>query len=152
MPADISRIEADLLLVEDDPDDCFMITRALRRIDPQLRIVTLRDGVELTEYLQARHAVPPPRLVILDLNMPRMDGREVLAWAQHHEHEAIRGIAFVVLSTSVEAQDRLRSQSLNAAGFISKPDQFGELVEALREVLAVHLRPSLPETAPCPAP
>lgn len=141
MLTEISDLQAELVLVEDDPDDRFMIARALHRLRPQLRLAMVRDGVELIDHLSQRRPGCLPRLVLLDLNMPRMDGGEVLAWVK--ADAAFRDLAIVVLSTSVEAQDRERTRALNAAGFISKPDGIGQLIELLEGLLDQYLGPSV---------
>ncbi len=124
---------AELLVGEDDPDDRFLIVHALKRIRPQLSVATVCDGIELIEHLLQRPSGALPRLVLLDLNMPRMDGREVLT--RLHSDPALRDIPVVVLTTSVEPEDRARAQSLNATSFISKPDEFSRMVEVLRVLL-----------------
>lgn len=123
---------ADLVLAEDDPEDAFMILRALRRCRADLGIQTVRDGVALIEHLNERLAMGRalPQLVLLDLNMPRMDGREVLAAMKADAR--LSAVPVVVLTTSIEHEDRDRAQRLGAAGYLTKPDGFGLLVELLR--------------------
>lgn len=132
-------LRADLLVGEDDPDDRFLIVHALKRIRPQLSVVTVCDGIQLIEYIQQRRSGTLPRLVLLDLNMPRMDGREVLI--RLHADPALCNIPVVVMTTSVEPEDRSRAQALNATGFISKPDEFARMVEVLRVLLDEQLGP-----------
>jgi len=146
MPAEVSaevqdpsgslRLEAfDLLIADDDPDDRFMILRALRRCRETLAVHAVRDGVEVMEQLQALRAAgqPLPRLLLLDLNMPRMDGREVLAALK--ADAGLRSLPVVVLTTSVEAEDLKRAYADGATSFISKPDGFAQLVTTMRTLV-----------------
>ena len=132
-------LDAELVLAEDDPDDRFLIVHALRRLRPQLQVATVADGIELIAHLQQRGDGALPRLVLLDLNMPRMDGREVLA--RLRDDQVFRSIPVVVLSTSVEPEDRSRTHALQAAAFLSKPEEFGAMLAALRELLDQRLGP-----------
>jgi CheY-like chemotaxis protein len=134
-PANHAR--ADLLLAEDDPDDRFMMLRALKRVRPLLQVVAVQDGIELMAYLHGCAADALPQLVLLDLNMPRMDGREVLS-AMRAEAALCR-IPVVVLTTSVEPEDRDQAMALKAAAFASKPDEYAQLVRMLEELLARQL-------------
>ena len=124
---------ADILLVEDDPDDRMLIQRAIARTRPQLQVQPLNDGVELLRYLEACTAVRPPRLILLDLNMPRCDGREILE--RLFTSPRLRLVPVVVLTTSIAPEDRKRAIGLGASGFISKPDTFAELTRAIGEAL-----------------
>ena len=139
MSIESSPLGSGLVLAEDDPDDRFLIVRALRRIRPSLQIMQVCDGIELIEHLRARAAGVLPQLVLLDLNMPRMDGREVLALL--HADPVLCTIPVVVLSTSVEREDLEQARALGAADFISKPDDFSRTVEVLRALLAKCLDP-----------
>lgn len=127
---------ATLLLADDDEDDRFLILEGLResRVLNDVRIVT--DGVEVLAYLrrEGRWADPAesprPALVLLDLNMPRMDGRQVLG--ELKADPALRRIPVVVLTTSRADEDVLRAYDLGANGYVAKPVRFGDLVEVLR--------------------
>lgn len=125
----------ELLIADDDPDDRFMILRALGRCRATLAVHAVRDGVEVMEQLQALRAagLPLPRLLLLDLNMPRMDGREVLAALK--ADAGLRALPVVVLSTSVEAEDLQRAYADGATSFISKPDGFAQLVTTMRTLV-----------------
>lgn len=143
MPADPFAIPATLLLAEDDPDDRFMILRALQRARPGLSTATVSDGIELVKHLDLLAHDALPKLLLLDLNMPRMDGRQVLE--RMRSEPRWRALPIVVLTTSVEPEDVQRVNALGAAGFISKPDEFGALIRVLTTVLNEHLGPlSLP--------
>jgi len=130
-------LHASLLLAEDDADDRFMMLRALKRVRPLLQVAAVHDGIDLMAYLRACPAEALPQLVLLDLNMPRMDGREVLSAMQ--AEAGLSAIPVVVLTTSVEPEDRDRAMVLKAAAFISKPDEYGQLVRMLEALLIRHL-------------
>jgi two-component system response regulator len=123
-------------MAEDDPDDRLLAAEALRegRGGGELRFV--EDGEQLLDYLRRRGRwadpaqSPRPALVLLDLNMPRMDGREALA-ALKADPE-LRRIPVVVLTTSRARDDVAVSYDLGASSFITKPSTFGGLVKAMR--------------------
>ncbi|HVL95910.1 MAG TPA: response regulator [Solirubrobacteraceae bacterium] len=125
-----------ILVADDDEDDRLMTRDALRdaRLHNDLRFVN--DGVDLMDYLhrRGRHADPEqsprPGLILLDLNMPRMDGREALAEIKRDPE--LRRIPVVVLTTSKAEEDILRSYDLGVNSFISKPVTFVGLVEVMK--------------------
>lgn len=125
-----------IVMAEDDPDDRMLTQAAMQenRLANDLRFV--KDGQELIEYL--RHEghytdpadAPRPGLILLDLNMPRKDGREVLA--EIKADPKLRAIPVVVLTTSRAEADILRSYDLGVSSFISKPVSFDDLVAAMK--------------------
>ena len=125
-----------ILLADDDEDDRLMTRDALRdaRLHNDLRMVI--DGVELLSYLRREgpyadpDASPRPGMILLDLNMPRMDGREALAAIK--QDPALRSIPVVVLTTSKAEEDVLRSYDLGVNSFITKPVTFLGLVEVMK--------------------
>jgi CheY-like chemotaxis protein len=125
-----------ILMADDDPDDRLLAAEALResRVASDLRFV--EDGEQLLDYLRRRGRwtdpaqSPWPGLVLLDLNMPRMDGREALA--EIKADPALRRIPVVVLTTSRAQADVLRSYDLGASSFITKPATYAGLVDAMR--------------------
>jgi CheY-like chemotaxis protein len=125
-----------ILMADDDPDDRLLAAEALRegRVPNDLRFV--ENGEELLDYLRRRGRwanpsdSPRPGLVLLDLNMPRMDGREALA--EIKADPQLRRIPVVVLTTSRAEADVTRSYDLGANSFIAKPVTFGGLVDAMR--------------------
>lgn len=134
-PEATSRL--DILLAEDDPDDRFLLVRALRQARPGLAIGTASDGVDLMRLLHRCAPGQEPRLLLLDLNMPRLDGREVLV--QLRQDCALSKIPVVVLTTSTGLEDRDFAQRQLAREFISKPDDYGKTVAVLGQVLHRHL-------------
>ncbi len=102
----------DVLLVEDDPGDALMTQEAFEHHKIRNTLHVVKDGVEALEFLrrEGRYAdAPRPGLILLDLNLPRMDGREVLAAVK--EDAELRSIPVVVLTTSEAEEDILRSYS-----------------------------------------
>lgn len=125
-----------LLLAEDDPDDRMLIRDALREAKLANDLHVVEDGEELLDYLhrRGRHAsaaeAPRPGLILLDLNMPRKDGREALQ--EIKADPELRQIPVVVLTTSKAEEDVFRSYDLGANSFITKPVTFQSLVEVMR--------------------
>jgi CheY-like chemotaxis protein len=124
------------LMADDDPDDRLLIREAFKESLLSNSIYFVEDGVELMDYLrhQASYAnpdeAPMPDLILLDLNMPRMDGREALAEIKNDPR--LRYIPVVVLTTSKAEEDIMRSYDIGAASYITKPVTFDGLVEAIR--------------------
>jgi len=129
------RLPITLLLADDDEEDRLMTGEALKesRLANDIRFVG--DGEELTDYLFRRGAytdpaqAPVPGLILLDLNMPKKDGREVLAEIKNDP--GLRQIPVVVLTTSKTEEDIVRSYELGVNSFITKPVTFEGLVEAM---------------------
>ncbi|WP_339459612.1 response regulator [Pseudomonas sp. EA_105y_Pfl2_R69] len=127
-----------ILIADDDPDDCLMTREAFRecRIHNPLHFV--HDGEELMNYLKRRPPYedearyPMPGLILLDLNMPRMDGREALLAIK--SDSLLRSIPVVILSTSSADEDILRSYAIGANSFITKPVSFSGLLEVVRNL------------------
>ncbi len=129
------RKEIDVLLVEDDPGDVLMTREAFEANKVANRLSVVSDGAEAMTYLrkEGQYAdVPTPDLVLLDLNLPRMDGREVLAAMKGDEE--LRRIPVVVLTTSEAEEDVLRSYSLHANAYVTKPVDFERFIEVVRQI------------------
>ena len=125
-----------ILVADDDPEDCLLVRDALEesRLANELHFVG--DGEQLLDYLNRRGAyadpVPAPRpgLVLLDLNMPKMDGREALAEIKNDPN--LRQIPVVVLTTSAAEEDIFRSYDLGVNSYITKPVTFESLVRVMQ--------------------
>ncbi len=122
-----------ILVAEDDTEDRMLIERAMRksRLANELRFVG--DGEQLMDYLRQRNGyedVPTPGLILLDLNMPRKDGREALT--EIKADEALKRIPVVVLTTSKADEDIARTYAEGANSFIAKPVSLDGLVEVMR--------------------
>ena len=128
-----ARTTIDVLLVEDDPGDTLMIREAFEHHEITHRLHHVADGVEAMAFLRGEdeHAGSPrPDLILLDLNLPRMDGREVLKRVKGDP--ALRAIPIVVLTTSDADEDILRSYDLHANAYVTKPVDFDRFVEVVR--------------------
>jgi len=127
-----------ILMADDDPDDCILVKDALaeNRLDNDLRCV--KDGHELMDYLYQRgkfgdvRLSPLPGLILLDLNMPKKDGREALK--EIKADSRLRKIPVVVLTTSREKEDIVQAYSLGANSFIVKPETFQALIDIIRSL------------------
>ena len=123
----------EILLVEDNPADVRLTIEALKDARVANRLHVARDGVEAMRMLRDETGtVPRPDLILLDLNLPRKDGREVLQ--EIKQDDTLRHIPVVILSTSQAEQDVLQSYRLRANAFITKPveiDQFFEVVRSM---------------------
>ena len=129
----MSSERAIILLVEDDVNDAMLAQRALQRAGAGREILHLMDGEEAINYLSGkppfedRKRFPLPRLILLDLKMPRMSGFDVLSWLQTHPELA--HLPVVVLTGSIEPKDVQNAKNLGAVGYEVKPIDFGKLVE-----------------------
>jgi CheY-like chemotaxis protein len=124
-----------VLLVEDDPGDVVLVTEAFEHNKVANDLHTVQDGVEAIAFLRQEGAyanAPVPDLILLDLNLPRMDGREVLAEVKADER--LRRIPVVVLTTSKAEEDVLRSYELHANAFVTKPVDFDRFIEVVRQI------------------
>lgn len=125
-----------ILLVEDNPDDVKLTLRAFHRNNIMNPIEVARDGVEALDFLFARGAHAGragealPTLVILDLKLPRLDGLGVLQALRADERTRL--LPVVVLTSSSEEQDVVRSYALGANSYVRKPVDFAEFLEAAR--------------------
>lgn len=125
----------DVLLVEDDPGDVLMTREAFEENKVANRLAVVSDGAEAMQYLRREGGyadAPVPDLVLLDLNLPRMDGREVLAAMK--SDETLRSIPVVVLTTSEAEEDVLRSYALHANAYVTKPVDFSRFIEVVRQI------------------
>ena len=123
-----------ILLVEDHVGDVTLTRRALVRIPLTIALHVAVDGIEAQEFLlqQGPHKnAPRPSLILLDLNMPRMDGREVLRWL---ETTPLRSIPVIILTTSSAKQDIKDAYGLHANAYIVKPVAFEDFVLAMRAI------------------
>ncbi len=127
-----------ILLVEDNADDELLMLRALKKNHILNHVVVARDGVEALDYLfstgefAGKDAKPLPQLVLLDLKLPKLNGLEVLK--RMRADKRTKYIPVVVLTSSTEEQDIINSYDLGANGFVQKPMNFNEFVEAANQL------------------
>ncbi len=127
-----------ILLVDDNPDDVKLTLRALRKSNILNEVVVANDGVRALDYLfgtgeySGRDVSNMPQLVLLDINMPRLNGLEVLK--KIRDDERTRLLPVVILTTSSEDKDRLESYGLGANSYVCKPVEFGEFAKAVKQL------------------
>jgi CheY-like chemotaxis protein len=125
-----------ILLIEDNADDEMLTLRALKKNRIANDVVIARDGVEALEFLfgtgihAGRDTAVQPQLVLLDLNLPRIGGHAVLK--QLRSDERTRFLPVVVLTSSKEDEDVLRSYANGANAYVRKPVEFGQFTEAVK--------------------
>lgn len=120
-----------ILLVEDDEVDVLTVRRALRDLKVENDLILASDGEEALGFLRGGGG-PRPALILLDLNMPRMNGFEFLRAAR--EGDLIEGIPVVVLTTSRQDQDIFEGFKLNVAGYMVKPVDYRKFVEMMQAI------------------
>lgn len=127
-----------ILIAEDDPDDRELIKEAFAEAGVEEGLRFVNDGAELMEYLQRSGAytqtidAPAPDLILLDLNMPRMDGREALRQIKSDPH--LRSIPVVALTTSSAEEEVTRSYADGVNSFVTKPVSYRKLVEHVQMI------------------
>ena len=125
-----------MLMVDDDPDDFFLVRHALGEKKNGIDLRLLADGEELMDYLLQRgrfgraRCAPSPCLILLDLNMPKMDGREALRTIK--ADPLLRLIPVVVFTTSSDIEEITACYEMGASCFISKPNTFDSLIETMK--------------------
>ncbi len=125
----------DILLVEDNPGDARLAVEALKEGNVSNRLHVVPDGVEAMAFLRREGKysdAPRPHVVLLDLNLPRKDGRQVLAEVK--TDELLKRIPVVVLTTSQAEQDITRSYDLHANCYITKPVDLGRFITVIRSI------------------
>ena len=138
--------EKTILLVEDNPDDVTLTIRALKKNHLLNEVIVARDGAEALDLLFGKGESPPmdfPELILLDINLPKINGLEVLEKIRANERTSL--LPVVVLTTSDEDRDRMESYRLGANSYISKPVEFEEFSTAVKQLgiywLAINVGP-----------
>jgi CheY-like chemotaxis protein len=121
-----------ILLVEDDDVDVMTVKRAFRTANITNRLFVAHDGIEALDQLRNQDLPPQRRLVLLDVNMPKMNGIEFLR--EVRADPTLQQISVVVLTTSNEARDRIEAFKLNVAGYLLKPLTFGQFAEVMSTI------------------
>lgn len=128
-----------ILMAEDDPDDRFLIQEAFRELGRCSDLRFVEDGEELMQYLgrSGKYADPAlsprPTLILLDLNMPKKDGRQALV--EIKTNPDLQKIPVVVWTTSNEREDKAQCRKAGASSYVTKALKYSELVEAVRKII-----------------
>lgn len=125
----------EILLVDDNPGDVRLTEEALKYGRVENRLHTASDGVEALNFLRrvGRHTdAPRPDIILLDLNMPRMNGRQLLA--EIKEDSALKKIPVVILTGSREMDDIVRTYDLHANCYVTKPIDFEQFIEMVKSI------------------
>ena len=130
--------EGSILLVEDDPNDVFLIQRAFQKMQLRNRVSVVSDGEEAIDYLSgdgdfsARTRHPLPTLLLLDLKMPRKSGFDVLSWVR--QRPGLKRLVVVVLTSSNQSSDVNRAYDLGANSYLVKPAGFDNLLNLVESL------------------
>lgn len=128
-----STLAPRILLVEDNPADVRLTEEALRQDGDDVQVISVRDGEAALDYLRRRcKGAPRPHVILLDLNLPRLSGREVLDAVK--EDPQLRAIPVIILTTSREQADITDCYRRHANSFVSKPLDFTEFAAALQSI------------------
>jgi len=125
-----------ILLVEDNPDDVALTLRAFKKSNISNKVILAKDGVEALDYLHGtgmyagRNVKDLPVVVLLDLNLPKINGMEVLR--NIRQEELTRSVPVVILTSSAEQRDVVEGYKLGANSYIRKPVDFEQFVEAVK--------------------
>ena len=139
MTSDTVGRPMEILLVEDDLEDAGLTIESLRSGEVPCRVSLVRDGEEAVDFLRCRDhygRAPRPDLILLDLNLPKLNGREVLADIKSDDQ--LSSIPVVVLTASRSHREILRSENLHVEDYLNKPvdfEQFARVVKSLRKYM-----------------
>src|SRR4030042_2257911 len=134
----VNEINETILLIEDNPDDIELTMRAFRKNNIANNLMVARDGVEALGYLFCREAFAErdikdtPRLILLDLKLPKMDGLQVLECLR--AEDCTKLVPVVILTSSREEQDLISGYRFGANSYVRKPINFNEFVDAVRNI------------------
>lgn len=143
-----------ILLVEDDPQDERLILRALRKVNLANGVAVARDGQQALDYLfrsgefANREGADMPTCMVLDLNLPRVSGLEVLARVRSDPRTAL--LPVVILTSSDEERDRIQAYEGHANSFVRKPLEFGEFAETVARLGIYWVATNQPPGSPIP--
>ncbi|HVX48808.1 MAG TPA: response regulator [Chitinophagaceae bacterium] len=128
----------DILLVEDNPDDAELTIRSLRKVNMANKLVHVKDGAEALELLFGKEGDAPgterqlPKVILLDIKMPKVDGIEVLRRIKSAEET--RSIPVVIMTSSKEQQDMINSYNLGVNSYVVKPVEFNNFAKAVSDL------------------
>lgn len=128
----------EILLVEDNESDAHLAIRALKKHGLASRLMWVKDGVEAIDFLlsrgayQKRDMTHKPKVILLDLVMPKINGHQVLENVRRHEE--LKDIPVIIMTASQEEQERYKSQMLGVNAFLVKPIKIDNFIQAIKEV------------------
>ena len=128
----VNNIPVEVLLIEDNPEDAELTIRVLKKHNLANNLVHLQDGEAALDFLFAKGSNTIPRLVLLDLKMPKVDGIEVLRKIKNDEQKKL--IPVVILTSSKEERDVIESYKLGVNAYVVKPVEFEKFVEAVAKL------------------
>ncbi|HXR80552.1 MAG TPA: response regulator [Saprospiraceae bacterium] len=128
----VNNIPVEVLLIEDNPEDAELTIRVLKKHNLANNLVHLQDGEAALDFLFAKGSNNIPRLVLLDLKMPKVDGIEVLRKIKNDEQKKL--IPVVILTSSKEERDVIESYKLGVNAYVVKPVEFEKFVEAVAKL------------------
>ena len=131
MPGSVSSLYHRVFIIDDDIEDQEILIEAIREVDPRVECVTSTNGEEALQQLET--GVTKPDLIFLDLNMPKLNGKQILAGIK--SVRGIDGIPVIMYSTSFAPRDLEEIQRVGAAHHLVKPSRFDELCDSLREIV-----------------
>ena len=141
MNCQTARRSAEILVVDDNPGDVRLTAEAIKDIKSRNRVHTVKDGREAITFLRrkGKHAhAPRPDLILLDLNMPRMDGMQVLA--EIKKDSTLMSIPVVILTGSRDVEDIAQSYSLNANCYVTKPIDLEQFITMVKSITSFWLK------------
>lgn len=144
---DVSNRAVEILLVEDNPLDVLLTKEAFRSSKINCNLHIVKDGEEALEFLQGKDGLvshPKPDLILLDLNLPKIDGREVLNKIK--KDQDLKDIPVIILSGSDSELDITKSYDLHANSYVVKPETFEDLKEIVSSIQTFWVRTNVKET------
>jgi len=121
-----------LLIVDDDPDDCELFLEAVKEIDPSFNCIQASNGEDALALLHKKHPEIPD-FIFLDMNMPRIDGRQFFSELKKDLH--LQHIPVIIYTTSRRPEDVAEMKRMGSAGFITKPRTFEEICDAISNAI-----------------
>jgi CheY-like chemotaxis protein len=121
-----------IIIAEDDSDDRLLLETAFKETGIEIKLVFANNGVELLKLLTAHDQSVYPRVILLDLNMPKKDGREVLKELKEHPH--LKKIPVIVFTTTKNEAEIARCYELGANTYVVKPDSYSELLKVVKRL------------------
>jgi two-component system response regulator len=128
----VNNLAVEILLIEDNPDDAELTIRVLKKNNLANNLLHLQDGEEALDFLFGKGFNNIPKLILLDLKMPKVDGIEVLRKIKSDEHKKL--IPVVILTSSKEERDVIESYQLGVNAYVVKPVEFEKFVEAVTQL------------------